>query len=42
MSAMLFAACGDQMSNNKNTNEMTELNLTQQWDNRLNLRVFRR
>lgn len=32
MSAMLFAACGDQMSNNKNTNEMTELNLTQEWD----------
>lgn len=32
MSAMLFAACGGQMSNNKNTNEMTELNLTQEWD----------
>ncbi|MBO7566369.1 MAG: alpha/beta hydrolase, partial [Bacteroidales bacterium] len=32
LSAMLFAACGDQMSNNKNTNEMTELNLTQEWD----------
>lgn len=32
LSAMLFAACGDQMPNNKNTNEMTELNLTQEWD----------
>ena len=32
LSAMLFAVCGDQMSNNKNTNEMTELNLTQEWD----------
>ena len=32
LSAMLFAACGDQMSNNNNTNEMTELNLIQEWD----------
>ena len=32
LSAMLFAACANQMSNNKNTNEMTELNLTHEWD----------